>query len=124
VPGVLNRQLPAQPCGDGNEGNGGTGPTFAPAVCVHEVGSMSKSTLWKLPPSGYEKVTVSPALIVTVLSPVAGFSNPKSNAWIEPGARAGSPDASAGTPTAAIAAHANHGRYLFLRPTRLPPPGK
>src|SRR4051794_34561703 len=50
-----------------------------------------------------------------------------SKASIAPGARiacadgpAGSPDASAGTPTAATAAHANHGRYLFLSPTRVP----
>jgi hypothetical protein len=34
-------------------------------------------------------VTVSPAFTVTPLSPVAGFSNPKSYAWIDPGAGAG-----------------------------------
>jgi hypothetical protein len=124
VPGVLKRHVPAQPAFCGAAGNGGTGPTTWPAVWVHEVGATSKSTLWKLPPFGYENVTVSPAVTVTVSSSVAGLRNPKSNASIDPGARVGSPDASAGTPTIAIAAHANHGKYLFLRPTRLPPPGK
>jgi hypothetical protein len=42
--------------------------------------------LWKLPPVGYEKVTLDPAVIVTVLSSVAGLLNPKSNALIAPSA--------------------------------------
>ena len=37
VPGVLNRQLPAQPGPDGKEGSGGTAPEV-PDVCTHDVG--------------------------------------------------------------------------------------
>ena len=40
-------------------------------------------------------------MIVTVLSPVSGFSNAKSTAWIVPGARSGAPCANAGIAIAA-----------------------
>ena len=56
-------------------------------------------------------MTVSPALIVTVLSSVAGFSNSKSMTRMVPGARSGAPWASAGIATAA-AAIAIHGRCV------------
>src|SRR5437764_1025159 len=51
VPGVLNRHVPAHPCGSGNSGSGGTPGTTVPAVCVHDVGAAaSKSTLcWLVP---------------------------------------------------------------------------
>jgi hypothetical protein len=53
VPGVLNRQVPAQPSPAGVAGNGGTGPRMGPAVCVHDVGSAAaKATLWEFVPSG------------------------------------------------------------------------
>jgi hypothetical protein len=42
--------------------------------------------LWKLPPFGYENVTLEPAVIVTDGSSVAGLLNPKSNALITPSA--------------------------------------
>jgi hypothetical protein len=97
---MLNRQTPAQPSGPGKCGNGGTAPVFMPAVCVHVDGSGSKLTLWTLPPSGYENVTVSPARIVTSLDPSAGFTNSVSCARISPATR-GSPVASAGIAIAA-----------------------
>jgi len=49
---VLNRHVPDQPCGVGKCGSGGTAPDDAPAVWVHDVGAVAKSTLWTFPPSG------------------------------------------------------------------------
>jgi hypothetical protein len=60
----LNRQLPDQPWPDGNVGSGGTAPMTGPVVWVHDVGAVSKSTLWKLLPLGKLKFTVPPAAIV------------------------------------------------------------
>ena len=69
-------------------------------------------------------MTVSPALIVTVLSSVAGFSNSKSMTRMVPGARSGAPWASAGIAIAA-AAIAIHGRCLseWSRPRGFVPRG-
>ena len=74
-------------------------------------------------------MTVSPALIVTVLSCVTGFSNPKSTTVMFPGA-ASAPDpgepaaeAIAGIPIPPTATHASHGKYLFLRPNAADPLG-
>jgi hypothetical protein len=53
VPGLSNRQEPAQPWPDGKVGSGGTAPITDPAVCVQMVGSvLRKSTLWKELPLG------------------------------------------------------------------------
>jgi hypothetical protein len=74
APAALNTHVPDQgsPLGSGGIG---AGPGVPPAS-VHEVGCAdSNTTLWKLLPVGELNVTVSPVLIVTVPSPVAGFSN-------------------------------------------------
>jgi hypothetical protein len=85
VPGVLNVHEPTQPGGLGSNGSGGTGPLLSPAVCTHDDGCDAlKSTLWKLPPAGYENVTFPPAVIVTVEPPPAGLLYPRSNASIAP----------------------------------------
>ena len=76
---MLNVQNPAQPGPCGPAGSGGFGPSGSPAVWTHDVGfgvvSSPKSTLWKFEPLGYANVTRPPAVIVTVVSPVAVFSN-------------------------------------------------
>ena len=76
---MLNVQNPDQPGPCGPPGSGGFGPSGSPAVCTHDVGfgelASPKSTLWPLTPSGYANVTLLPAVIVTVESPVAGFEN-------------------------------------------------
>src|SRR5262249_42097176 len=120
VPGALNVHVPAQPFGSVNAGSGGTGPRTGPAVCVHDVGSPSvKSTLCALLPDGSENDAVPPAAIVTVVSPVLGSWNPKSYAWmLAVIGGAGSPCATAGTPTPAMPAQTSHGKYFFLRPTQ------
>jgi hypothetical protein len=75
---------------------------------VQVVGFTANSTLWALPPDGYENVTVSPALMVTVSSPEVGFTNEKSRALMTPGARSEAPCASAGIAIAAMVI-ATHG---------------
>ena len=120
---MLNRQTPAQPGPAGSSGSGGTGPVLGPAVCVHDVGWLAaNATLWKFAAVRVaERHRLAGEDRDRAGSPVSGFWNAKSTAMIVPGAR-DSPDASAGMPAAATAAQANHGRYLFLSPTR-PPPG-
>jgi hypothetical protein len=69
TPGTSNRHDPAQPGPCWYQGNGGDGCQIAPAVCVQEVGWIEKNaTLWRRVPSGYEKLTVPPAVIVTAAS--------------------------------------------------------
>jgi hypothetical protein len=85
----VNVQKPDQPGPCGSEGSGGTSPVLSPAVCVHDAGCRSlpvKSTLWKLLPSGYENVTLLPAVIVTAAPPPAGFWNALSTTVIAPSA--------------------------------------
>jgi hypothetical protein len=96
VPGVLNVQLPVQPGPVALCGSGGTAPELAPAVWVHELGAAeSKSALWKLPPAGYENVTVPPGAILTVLPPPPAVQA-KSLAVNEP-VLGGSPEAILGS---------------------------
>ena len=66
----MNVQLPDHAGGPGNVGSGGTVPgNTIPEVCTHEVGAApSKTTLWTLPPLGYENVTTPPAAMFTTVS--------------------------------------------------------
>jgi hypothetical protein len=70
VPAVLKVQVADHP---GAVGVLGTGGAWALPPTVHEVGCgpVPKSTLCVVPPDGYEKLTVPPGAIVTVLPPPA-----------------------------------------------------
>ena len=139
---MLNVHSPTQPGGSGEAGIGAlpsvSRPGTPPASCVwlQDVGWVSKlkSTLWTaelVSLTGDVNVTFPPGVIVTELSPAEPAVSWKKLSPVTKAASVGasirpppgSPQASAGTPTSAMAAHTSHGKNDFRIPDSSPPDG-